>query len=102
MCADLLLYPEGATLCSSPAAATVREAHELREPDLRDKRMVAEVVLYKILSREHISPDPMEPEFVDLFLAEGQRDSLCRVGEGREMPHHWALGVCGGTEDRLS
>lgn len=50
---------------------------------------------------EHISPGPMEPEFVDLFLAQGQRDSLCRVGEGREMPHHWALGLCRSTEDRL-
>lgn len=46
---DLLLYPEGAALCPSPATATtVREARELREPDLRDKRMVAVVVLYKI------------------------------------------------------
>lgn len=39
----------GSALCpSSAAASTVREAHELRKPDLRYKRMVAEVVLYKI------------------------------------------------------
>lgn len=37
------------THCPSPATpTTVTEAHELREPDLRDKSMVPEVVLYKI------------------------------------------------------
>lgn len=46
----------------------------------------------KYLSVEQISPNPVQPEFIDLFLSEGCRGSLCGVEKGRKMPHQLPLG----------